>query len=381
MTKKLSRSARVGGLALVGALALAACGSDNNSGSSASATTGAAGAGSSSAGAVSGTINGEGSTAQKNALDEAIADFTGQNSGAKVNYNATGSGAGIKSFNGGQADWAGSDSALKTDPAQGASSSETADAKKRCAGNDAWNLPLVAGPIAVAYNAPGVSKLVLTPQLVAQIFQGKITQWNDPAIATVNSGVPLPNQKITVFFRSDESGTTENFEKYLAGAAPQDFTAKPSKKWAGTTGQGAAKSAGVAQGIKSTAGGIGYVEWSNAKDSGLGVAQIDNGGGAVELTAESAGKAVAAATPAGQGNDLRLKLDYATKAPGVYPIVLVTYEIVCSKGLDSAKVPVLTSFLRYLASADTQKKLADIGYATLPESVLTKVGTAIDAIS
>jgi phosphate transport system substrate-binding protein len=381
MTKTLSRSARVGGLALVGALALAACGSDNNSPSSASATPGAAEAGSSPAGAVSGTINGEGSTAQKNALDEAIADFTGQNSGAKVNYNATGSGAGIKSFNGGQADWAGSDSALKTDPAQGASSSETADAKKRCAGNDAWNLPLVAGPIAVAYNAPGVSKLVLTPQLVAQIFQGKITQWNDPAIATVNSGVPLPNQKITVFFRSDESGTTENFEKYLAGAAPQDFTAKPSKKWAGTTGQGAAKSAGVAQGIKSTAGGIGYVEWSNAKDSGLGVAQIDNGGGAVELTAESAGKAVAAATPAGQGNDLRLKLDYATKAPGVYPIVLVTYEIVCSKGLDSAKVPVLTSFLRYLASADTQKKLADIGYATLPESVLTKVGTAIDAIS
>jgi phosphate transport system substrate-binding protein len=364
----------------VGALALAACGSDNNSGSSsASTSTGGAGVSSSSA-AVSGTINGEGSTAQKNALDEAISDFTGQNAGAKVNYNATGSGAGIKSFTGGQADWAGSDSALKTDPAAGATSSETADANKRCGGNDAWNLPLVAGPIAVAYNAPGVSKLVHTPQLVAQIFQGKITQWNDPALAKVNSGATLPNQKITVFFRSDESGTTENFEKYLAGAAPQDFTVKPSKKWAGTTGQGAAKSAGVAQGIKSTVGGIGYVEWSNAKDNDLGVAQIDNGGGAVELSAESAGKAVEAAQPAGQGNDLRLKLDYATKAPGVYPIVLVTYEIVCSKGLDSSKVPVLKSFLEYLASADTQKKLADIGYATLPDPVLEKVNTAIDAI-
>jgi phosphate transport system substrate-binding protein len=377
---KLSRSARVGGLALVSALALGACGSDNNSSSSSSTSTGGAGAGSSSSAAVSGTINGEGSTAQKNALDEAISDFTGQNAGAKVNYNATGSGAGIKSFNGGQADWAGSDSALKTDPADGATTSETADAKKRCGGNDAWNLPLVAGPIAVAYNAPGVSKLVLTPQLVAQIFQGKITQWNDPAIAKANAGATLPNQKITVFFRSDESGTTENFEKYLAGAAPQDFTVKPSKKWAGTTGQGAAKSAGVAQGIKSTVGGIGYVEWSNAKDNDLGVAQIDNGGGAVELSAESAGKAVEAAQPAGQGNDLRLKLDYATKAPGVYPIVLVTYEIVCSKGLDSSKVPVLKSFLEYLASADTQKKLADIGYATLPDPVLEKVNTAIDAI-
>jgi phosphate transport system substrate-binding protein len=378
---KLSRSARVGGLALVGALALAACGSDNNSGSSSSSTSSAAAGGSSSSAAVSGTINGEGSTAQKNALDEAIADFTGQNPGAKVNYNATGSGAGIKSFNGGQADWAGSDSALKTDPADGASSSETADAKKRCGGNDAWNLPLVAGPIAVAYNVPGVAKLVLTPQLVAQIFQGKITQWNDPAIAKVNPGVTLPTQKITVFFRSDESGTTENFEKYLAGAAPQDFTATPSKKWSGTTGQGAAKSAGVAQGVKSTTGGIGYVEWSNAKDNNLGLAQIDNGGGAVQLTAESAGKAVEAAKPAGTGNDLRLKLDYATKTPGVYPIVLVTYEIVCSKGLDSSKLPVLKSFLTYLAAADTQKKLADIGYATLPDSVLTKVNTAIGALS
>ncbi|HYY11632.1 MAG TPA: phosphate ABC transporter substrate-binding protein PstS, partial [Kineosporiaceae bacterium] len=287
---KLSRSARMGGVALVGALALAACGSDNNSGSTSTSTsTGGAGGSSPSASAVSGTINGEGSTAQKNALEQAISDYNAKNPDAKVNYNATGSGAGIKSFTGAQADWAGSDSALKTDPGDGGAPSETDAAKKRCGGNDAWNLPLVAGPIAVAYNAPGVDKLVLTPQLVAQIFQGKITKWNDAAIAKANSGVSLPAQDIKVFFRSDESGTTENFEKYLAGAAPQDFTAKPSKKWAGTVGQGAAKSAGVAQGIKSTAGGIGYVEWSNAKDNSLGVAQIDNGGGAVELTAESAG--------------------------------------------------------------------------------------------
>jgi phosphate transport system substrate-binding protein len=184
-----------------------------------------------------------------------------------------------------------------------------------------------------------------------------------------------------VFFRSDESGTTENFEKYLAGAAPQDYTATPSKKWTGTTGQGAAKSAGVAQGVKSTPGGIGYVEWSNAKDNKLGVAQIDNGAGAVELTAESAGKAVEAAQTSGTGNDLPLRLDYATTTAGVYPIVLVTYEVVCSKGLDAAKVPVLKSFLEYLAQSDTQRKLADIGYATLPDSVLTKVNAAIAAIS
>jgi len=310
---KISPSVRLGGIALAGALALAACGSDNNSSSS---STGGAGSSSSSSGAaLSGSLNGEGSTAQKNAIDEAVASFSQANPNAKVAYNATGSGAGIKSFNGGQVDWAGSDSALKTDPGDGGAASEADAAKKRCAGNDAWNLPLVAGPIAVAYNLSGVDKLVLTPSLTAKIFQGKITQWNDPAIKAANSGANLPNQKITVFYRSDESGTTENFEKYLAGAAPADFTAKPSKKWSGTVGQGAAKSAGVAQGVKSTPGGVGYVEWSNAKDNNLGVAQIDNGGGAVELSAQSAGKALEAATPAGTGNDLRLKLDYATKAP------------------------------------------------------------------
>src|SRR4051794_40727560 len=151
----------MGGIALVGALALAACGSDNNSGSSGSSTSTGAAGGASSSPPLPRTLNREGATPPKKAPDEAIADFTGENSGAQVNYNATGSGAGITSFNGGQADWAGSDSALKTEPAEGASSSETAAAKKRCAGNDAWNLPLVAGPIAVGYNAPGVDKLVL----------------------------------------------------------------------------------------------------------------------------------------------------------------------------------------------------------------------------
>jgi phosphate transport system substrate-binding protein len=377
---KLSRSARLGGMALAGALALAACGSDDNTRGSTS-TGGGGAAGSSSGAALSGTLDGEGSTAQKNAVDEAIATFTQNNPDAKVSYNGTGSGAGITSFNGGQVDWAGSDSALKTEPGDGGAASETDAAKQRCGGNDAWNLPVVAGPIAVAYNLQGVDELVLTPAVIAQIFNGTITQWNDPAIAKLNGGASLPDEKTSVFYRSDESGTTENFMKYLAGAAPKDFTAKPAKSWSGKAGQGAAKSSGLAQGVKSTPGGVGYVEWSNAKDNNLGVAAVDNGGGAVELTAESAGKAVEAAQPAGTGNDLRLKLDYATKTSGVYPIVLVTYEIVCSKGNDAAKLPLLNGFLTYLARSSTQKDLAGIGYATLPDSVLSKVNTAIDAIS
>jgi len=111
------------------------------------------------------------------------------------------------------------------------------------------------------------------------------------------------------------------------------------------------------------------------------VASIDNGAGAVELTGDSAGKAIAAAKPDGEGNDLRLKLDYATKTAGVYPIVLVTYEIVCSKGLPADKTALVKSFLSYFASPEVQGKLTDAGYAPLPADVQTKVTAAVAAIS
>jgi phosphate transport system substrate-binding protein len=366
------------GVALVGALALAACGSDDNTGTSTSSSAGGSAAASGSG--VSGTLNGEGSTAQKNAITQVITDFQTANGGATVNYNGTGSGAGIKQFNAGQVDFAGSDSALKSEAADGGTS-EAAAAKTRCTGNDAWNLPMVAGPIAVAYNVKGVDKLVLTPDVAAKIFKGDIKTWNDPAIAAINTGATLPSTAVKVFFRSDESGTTENFQKYLNAAAATVWTGKPAKKWAGTVGEGKPKSDGVAAAVKSTDGGISYVEWSFATKNSLGVAQIDNGGGAVELTGESAGKAVAAATQTGTGNDLALKLDYTTKTPGAYPIVLVTYEIVCSKGLAADKTALLKSFLTFFADPAQQTKLTDAGYAPLPAEVQSKVAAAVTAIS
>jgi phosphate transport system substrate-binding protein len=377
---KVSRSGRAVGVALAGALALAACGSDDNTPSTSSSSDAGAGAASSAGGAASGTLNAEGSTAQKNAIQQVIADFQTANPGATVNYNGTGSGAGIKQFTAGQVDFAGSDSALKSEAADGGRP-ETAAAKARCQGNDAWNLPMVAGPIAIAYNVKGVDKLVLTPEVAAKIFKGDIKTWDDAAIKAVNSGAALPSTPIKVFYRSDESGTTENFQKYLGGAAASTWTDKPAKKWAGKVGEGKPKSDGVAAAVKSTDGGISYVEWSFATKNSLGVAQVDNGAGAVELTGESAGKAVAAATADGTGNDLKLKLDYATKAPGAYPIVLVTYEIVCSKGLAPEKTALLKSFLTFFADPAQQQKLTSAGYAPLPTEVRTKVAAAIDAIA
>lgn len=377
---KIQRLGLVASVALVGSLALSACGSDNNTGSDA----GASGSSSSASGAASadcpaggGTLNAEGSSAQKNAIEEAISTFQDACAGTTVNYNPTGSGAGIKQFIAGQVDFAGSDSALKTTPKDG--KIEADEAAKYC-GSPAWNLPMVTGPIAIAYNLKGVDKLVLTPEVTANIFNAKITSWNDPAIAAANPGVTLPNEPIKVFFRSDESGTTENFTKYLSAAAPKAWTAEPGKTWTGK-GEGKPKSDGVANAVKSTEGGITYAEWSYAKDNKLGIAQVDNGGGAVELTGESVGKAVAAAKQDGQGNDLRLKLDYATKEAGAYPILLVTYEIVCSKGKDPKKAELTKAFLKHFADKQTQQSFEEIGYAPLPEEVQTKVEAAISALS
>ena len=363
---------------LAGALALAACGSDKNSSDNPSttpaggSTTTASSSGTGGA-CASGSLKAEGSTAQTNAIQQWIQDFKKQCSGATIDYNPTGSGAGVKQFTGDQVDIGGSDSAL--DPKKG----EVAAAEKRC-GGPALNLPMVTGPVAVAFKLSGVTDLTLTPSVIAKIFQGSITSWDDPAIKGLNSGASLPSTKITVFFRSDESGTTQNFEKYLAAAAPADYTAEPSKTWSGKTGQGKSKSQGVQQALSSTEGGIGYLEWSFAGSAGLSMAKVDNGGGAVALDADTAGKAVSAAKITGTGDDLTLKLDYATKVPGAYPIILVTYEIVCAKYSDAAKGSLVKSFLTYTAGPG-QAGLKDLGYAPLPADIDAKVQASVAKIS
>ena len=372
---KLYRTGTAAAL-LAGGLALAACSSSNNSNSNTSAPAGGSttspGSTGSTVACASGSLKAEGSTAQTNAIQSWIQSYQKQCSGATIAYNPTGSGAGVKQFNAGQVDFAGSDSALN--PEKG----ETAEAQKRC-GSPALNLPMVTGPIAVAFKLSGVTDLTLDPDVMAKIFTGKITTWNDPAIKALNSSASLPSSKITVFYRSDSSGTTENFEKYLSATAPSVFTAKPSKTWAGT-GQGKAKSQGVQQAIGSTEGSIGYLEWSFAGSAGLSMAKVNNGGGAVELSADSAGKAVSAAKVVGTGDDLTLKLDYTTKEPGAYPIILVTYEIVCQKYSNASVGPLVKSFMSYTAGPG-QAGLADLGYAPLPSDIDSKVQASAATIS
>lgn len=371
----VSRIRSISAIALTGALALSACASENpTQGGSTGGTGGAASA----AECFEGDLKAEGSSAQKNAIAEAISSYQDACADATIDYAATGSGAGIKQFIGKQVDFAGSDSALKTEEKDGAIEAE--EAKNAC-GSEAWNLPMVTGPVAVAFNVKGVDKLVLNAEVTAKIFDGQITVWNDPAIAALNSGVTLPPTPIKVYFRSDDSGTTENFTRYLAAAAPDAWKHEAGKKWTGK-GEGKPQNAGVATATKGQDGAISYLEWSYVTQNDLSMAAIDTGAGEpVELTGESAGKTVETASQVGEGNNLALKIDYATKEPGAYPIVLVTYEIVCSKYADAETGKKVKAFLKHMASTEVQQAMETKGYAPLPAQFADKVETAIDAIS
>ncbi len=407
---KITRKLSMLGLFTATALTVAACGSDDNtvassatsaassvSSSASSAVSSATGSssssessssessssatGSTSSSASTGTasfdcaegdLRSSGSTAQGKVMEQWILDFNAKCNANVGAYQGGGSGKGISDFTTNQVDFAGSDSSLKEDQAAAAKSS-------RCAGADAINLPMVTGPIAIAYNVPGVSDLTLNAEVLAQIFDGKITNWNDAAIAALNSGVTLPDLTIQSVHRQEDSGTTENFTKYLKAAAADSWPYDAAKAWAAQGGIAANGSDGVAQEVSGKEGTVGYVEWGYAKDASLAIAKIDNGSGAVELTGESAGKAVSAAEITGTGNDVALKLDYATQEEGAYPIVLVTYEIVCSAN-NGDKLDVLKAFLGYTAT-EGQASLDSLGAAPLPTEIQEKVIASIQALS
>jgi len=367
---KLKRTISLASVALVSAFALVACGSDSNgSGTSSS------GAAAASGDCPKGTLNASGSTAQANAMSQWTKDYLGLCPGATVNYNAVGSGQGITDFTNAQTSFAGSDSPLNADKG------EVAAADKRCKTGKAVNLPMVPGPIAVVFNVDGVTDLTFTPSVLAQIFAGKVTKWNDPAITALNSGAKLPDATILTVHRSDSSGTTDNFTKYLTAAAASDWTFDHDKVWKAPGGQGAKGSDGVSGAVKSTPNTLAYVEYSFATLNNLSVAQIDNGGGAVKLTPDAVSKAVGAAKVTGTGDDLTLALDYTTTVAGAYPIILVTYEITCVQGLAADQAALVKGFLGYTSSDAGQAKLTDLGYAPLPKEIQTQVQAVVAKIS
>ncbi|HET9380502.1 MAG TPA: phosphate ABC transporter substrate-binding protein PstS [Streptomyces sp.] len=371
LQRKNRRALALGALAASGALALTACGSDDTGGTENGSASQQAG--SIECGDAKGRLQASGSSAQKNAIDAWIKQYTAACKDVQVNYRPDGSGAGITAFTQGQTAFAGSDSALKPE--------EVAASKKVCKSGQGIDLPMVGGPIAVGFNVPGVDALTLDAPTLARIFDTQIKKWNDPAIARLNPGVKLPGLQIQPFHRSDESGTTDNFTKYLKAAAPKDWTYEPEKAWKAPGGQSANGSSGLAQQVKATSGAIGYFELSYAKD---GITTVDiktEAAEPVKATVDNATAAIGAAKVVGTGKDLALELDYTPAVEGAYPIVLVTYEITCDKGNKADTLPATKSFLGYLASEEGQGLLAGAGYAPMPAEIIGKVRETVSGLS
>ncbi|MFE4519624.1 phosphate ABC transporter substrate-binding protein PstS [Kitasatospora sp. NPDC056783] len=370
-----SKALAIGAMALVSSLSLAACGSDNNNNTTATGgNSGSAAPASAINCGKAGSLIAAGSTAQTAAMDVWKTSFAAACSGSTINYQGGGSGAGIQQFNQGKVQFAGSDSALK--PAE-------VDASKAvCTGGQGIDLPMVGGLISLVYNVDGVDNLILDGPTAAKIFDAQITKWNDPAIAALNPGAKLPDAEIQTFHRSDDSGTTENLTKYFAATSGGAWSYPAAKAWAGKNGQSANGNAGVAAQVKQVKNSISYTELAFAQSNNLKSAAINTGAAKpVEATAANAANTFAKAQITGTGSDLALKLDYATKDEGSYPLVLVTYEIVCDKGNKADTLETLKSFLTYTASDAGQQAVGEKGYVPLPKSLTEKVNGAIAALA
>jgi phosphate transport system substrate-binding protein len=358
------------GLAAAG-LVLTACG-----GSSGGSTgTGSGSPSSSGAAKLSGTLSGAGSTAQQAAMAAWVAGFQGANPSVTVNYDPVGSGGGRTQFlAGGAILFAGSDAFLSAD--------ELTKSNTRCTGGTgAIDLPIYISPIAIAFNLPGVTSLQLKADTIAKIFAGKITKWNDAAIAADNSGVKLPSTAITPVHRADDSGTTQNFTDYLSKAAPSTWTYPAAQTWPVKGGEAATGTSGVVQAIKQGKGTIGYADASQVGT--LGKVKVGVGSAFVEPSAETAAKAAELSTPAPgrPAGDLALDVARTTTEAGAYPVILISYQIVCLQYAKPAVGDMVKAFATYVSSAAGQDAAAKAaGSAPLTDALRTKVSASIAMI-
>ncbi|AWB91180.1 phosphate ABC transporter substrate-binding protein PstS [Aeromicrobium chenweiae] len=346
------------------ALGLSACGAANESDSGSEAAAGDS---------VSGTLNGAGATSQEAAIAAWKKQFQTTNADATINYDPVGSGGGREQFIAGGVAFAGSDAYLDDD--------EVAAAKKKC-GSEIVEVPVYVSPIAVIYKLDGVDELNLSPKTIGQIFEGKVTTWDDAAIKADNPDAKLPDLDITAVHRSDDSGTTKNFTNYLEDASEGGWTGGTVETWPVKGGEAAEGTSGVVAAVSGGNGTIGYADESQAGD--LGKAKVKVGEDFIEPTPEAAAKTLDTATPVeGRAKtDVAVDIDRKTQEPGVYPIVLVSYQVACQTYPDAKQADLVKAWLTYVVSSEGQKAAADsAGSAPLSGDFASKVQTAVETIA
>ena len=303
-------------------------------------------------------LNGAGATFPYPIYSKWFSDYATK-TGVKINYQSIGSGGGIKQLSEQTVDFGASDAPM--------SDTELGKAK----GGLVLHFPTVLGAVVVTYNVPGLTKsLNLTGDVIADIFLGKITKWNDARIAKLNPGVKLPGADVLVVHRSDGSGTSYVFTDYLTAVSPE-WAAGPGKgkevKW--PVGLGGKGNEGVAGQVKQTPGTIGYVELAYANQNRLPVAKLKNAAGQfvsptiASITAAAAG----ALEKLGPNTDYRVTI---VNAPGAeaYPISSFTWLLVYQRQQDSAKGKKLVDFIRW-ALTEGEGSAAALDYAPIPEAV------------
>jgi phosphate transport system substrate-binding protein len=350
------RVTTVGVAAVATALGLAACSSSGSSSTAASGGSTSSASSSASSSTVSGTIKAAGSTFQTNFQQTAISAFKSADPNVTVDYDPVGSGTGRADLYSNTVLFAGSDSPV---PAK--------EASKVPAGKTILYFPVQIGPIAMAYNLNGIKGLKLDATVLANIFQGNIKTWDDPAIKALNPGVSLPSTTITLAVRSDSSGTTQNFSQYLVDAAGSAWKLGTSSTitWPSTARAGDGGSA-VAQIVKTTAGAIGYVDFSTATAAGLTAASVKNSAGA--YVAPSSASATAAATQVTPKADLTFATADEPGA-GSYPITYQSWDLVYSVQASASDAALLKAYLGFLLSSTGQALLTPLNLAPLPASI------------
>ena len=366
VTRSLAAACGVGLLA-----SLAACGDNTAAPESTSATKDGVAS-------LTGEYAGAGASSQQTAVEAWIERFRSQAPNATVAYNPSGSGAGVSTFLTGSTVWAGSDKAL--------SAEEIEQSKSVCASGTAFDVPVYVSPIAVAFNLDGISTagkhVNMDAATIAKVFNGEITRWNDPAITEQNPGLDLPNLTITVVHRSDKSGTTLNFVSYLKDVAPSAWPHDLSENWPNEVGQGAKGTSGVVSTIKQANGTIGYADFSQVGD--LGTVAVKVGDDYTPISADAASKVIADSpvdTSVDGDNRIVIDINHKTAATGAYPIVLVSYDIVCPAYKESNDATFAKAWLTYVTSAEGQKAAQDAaGTAPLPSNLTGKITASIDQI-
>ncbi len=358
----IKRLGGIAAIAIVGAMTLASCAANEGTTSEGTDST------------LTGTLSGAGASSQGSAQEAWIAAFQTANPDVTINYDPSGSGAGRETFIAGGSDWAGSDSAL--------SDEELASTFAACAaGASAIDLPTYISPIAVIFNVEGVDSLNLDAPTLAKIFKGEITSWSDPAIAALNEGVTFPEADITAVHRSDDSGTTKNFADYLSKVAPEVWDAEPADPFPYQTGEGAQGTSGVVDAVTNGTNTIGYADASKAGD--LGTAAIKVGDEFVSYTPEAAA-AVVSGSPLVEGReagDLAYALDRTTTDPTHYPLVLVSYSIVCTEYADAAQGELVKAYIGFITSDEGQAVAAEsAGAAPLSAELAASVAESLATV-